>query len=61
VATGGGRLLAVQEAVGTVVVEVPPAVAAELASLPGVGSVTLDGGAHVPSPGYPPVAQAGRW
>jgi serine protease AprX len=56
---GHGRLLAVHEAVGTVVVEVTPAVAAELGRVPGVRSVTPDGVAHVQSLGYTSSAQAG--
>ena len=57
--SGGGRLLAVHESVGTVVVEVTPDVAAGLARLAGVRSVTPDGVAHLQSLGYNPSSQAG--
>jgi serine protease AprX len=57
--SGDGRLLAVHESVGTVVVEVTPDVAARLARLAGVRSVTPDGVAHLQSLGYSPASQAG--
>jgi serine protease AprX len=56
---GDGRLLAVHESVGTIVVEVSPAVAAGLAGVAGVRSVTPDGVAHVQSLGYSPSTQSG--
>jgi serine protease AprX len=55
----GGRLVAVHESVGTVVVDVSPAVAARLARLAGVRSVTRDGVARLQTLGYTPSSQSG--
>ena len=59
VGAGHGTVRAVHEAVGTVVVDVTPAVAARLAAVAGVRSVTPDGVAHVQSLGYDPGSQPG--
>jgi serine protease AprX len=59
VLAGHGAVRAVHEAVGTVVVDVTPRVAARLESVEGVRSVTPDGVAQVQSLGYDPGSQAG--
>jgi serine protease AprX len=59
VTADGGRVLAVQSAVGTAVVEATAAVAARLAELPRVLGVTRDAQVHTASLGFSPSTQPG--
>ena len=56
---GHGTLVAAQEALGTLVVQVTPSVAAALGRTPGVAAVTPDAAARMQSLGFDPAGQPG--